>query len=60
MCAFSTMLFRAASGNLVDIRRSSYASDTAYHKAVMRVRGIEVKSAQNIVAEIQHLIRKQR
>ena len=54
------MLFRAAAGDLVDVRRASYASDTAYHKAVLRVRGIEVKSEQDIVAEVQHLIKKQR
>ena len=54
------MLFRAANGNLVDIRRSSYASDTAYHKVILRVRGIEVKSEQNIIAEVQHLIKRQR
>lgn len=54
------MLFRAANGDLVDIRRSSYASDTAYHKAILRVRGIEVKSEQNIVAEMRYLIKRQR
>ncbi len=54
------MLFRAASGNLVDIRRASYASDTAHHKAVLRARGIEVKSEQDVVAEVRYLIRRQK
>lgn len=54
------MLFRTTSGDLVSIRRASFASDTAYHKAVMRVRGIEVKSEQNIVAEVRDLIKRQK
>lgn len=54
------MLFRAINGDLVNIRRSSYASDTAYHQDVLRIRGIKVNSRQNIVAEIQYLIKRQR
>ena len=54
------MLFRAISGDLVNIRRASFASDTAHHKAILRVRGIEVNSEQNVVAEVRHLIRRQK
>ena len=54
------MLVRALSGDIIDIRRSSYSSDTAYHMAILRMRGIKIKSEQNVVEELQYLIKRQR
>lgn len=54
------MIFRSAKGEIVDIRRSSYASDTSYYRDIMRIKGITIDTKQDIIGEIRSLIKRQK
>jgi hypothetical protein len=51
------MLFRLPDGNLTDIRRSAYPSDSAYQMDIIRARGLPLAAKpRNIVEELRRAV----